>query len=545
MKREEIDRMKMFLFRPLVVALLLVIGGTLALAGCNPDANQSEGANQDWQWPKKVHIAAPGQSGLAKYVSWASIMEADTGMAIRVVPEADPARCIRYLTDGEMLLSSASKSALSNVIEAKEDHATKDGGPFQARVVWIHDLANSGFFVRGDSDIETIYDIGPGTRFSVWNMRESTLNPHRSLLAWIQLDEAEIKWVDAGSFEGAMRAVAEGRADIAFGFPISPTLYEVAAAPHGIRFLDLNGEEDPEGARRWQARNPLYSFGPIATGVPQAIGRWGTVGYIFDITTESADPELVYHFAKWLDENYDSYKDAYDSNKYMTIDHLMEALKTTYIPVHEGLIKYLKEKDLWTEAHEQRQMENIEIFDTYIDAYADAKNLADSEGVEISPANPNWITLWETYKVEHKIPMLGLHVSLFESGEKVIPTNIPKTETQEAATEKRPEATPEATSVGGLSFEFISVTDPAQINETITIEGKTAPGVECKLVMTLSDGTVSGFPKEPVQVADEHGNVKWEWVLFRHTPPGETKLEVTASLEGGSVTTTCYFTANE
>jgi len=532
-------------FKTSIITLLFIIGGMLAFAGCAPGSGQPEKANQDWQWPEQVHIAASGQSGLAKYVSWASIMEADTGMPIRVIPEADPGKCMRYLKDGEMFLSSASKSALRNVIEAIEDHATRDGGPFQARVVWIHDLANSGFFVRGNSKIETIYDIGPGTRFSVWNMRESTLNPYRSLLAWIQLDEEEIEWVDAGSFEGAMRAVAEGRADVAFGFPTSPTLYEVAAAPHGIRFLDLNAEEDPEGARRWQARNPLYSFGPIATGVPDAIGRWGTVGYIFDITTESSDPELVYHFAQWLDENYDSYKDAYDSNKYMTIDHLMEALKTTYIPAHEGLVEYLEEKGLWTEEHEQRQQENIDIFDTYVEAYKEAVSLAESKGFEISPANPGWLTFWETYKVEHKIPMLGLHVSLSESGEKVIPTDIPGTEPQEAATENRPEATPAATSAGGLSFEFVSVTDPAQINETITVEGETAPGAECKLVMTLSDGTVSGFPKEPVKTANEQGRVKWEWVLFRHTPPGETKLEATASLEGDSVTATYYFTAIE
>ena len=65
------------------------------------------------------------------------------------------------------------------------------------------------------------------------------------------------------------------------------------------------------------------------------------------------------------------------------------------------------------------------------------------------------------------------------------------------------------------------------------------------MVMTLSDGTVSGFPKEPVQIADGQGNVKWEWVLFRHTPPGETKLEVTANLEGDSVTVTNYFIASE
>jgi uncharacterized protein len=413
--------MKNFLFEGLIVTLLFMVSGTTVLTGCSPNINQPQGMNQEWQWPEQVHIAAPGQSGLAKYVSWASIMEANTGMAIRVVPEADPGKCMRYLKDGKMLLSSASKSSLSNVIEAVEDHATKDGGPFQARIVWLHDLGNSGFFVRADSNIETIYDIGSGTRFSVWNMRDSTLNPSRSLLAWIQLEEEEIDWVDAGSFEGAMRAVAEGRADIAFAFPTSPTLYEVAAAPHGIRFLDLNGEEDPEGARRWQATNPLYSFGPITAGVPEAIGHWGTVGYIFDITTESAEPELIYHFARWLDENYDIYKDTYDSNKYMSIDHLMEALKTTYIPVHEGLIEYLKEKGLWTATHAQRQKENIAIFDTYIEAYREAISLAEDKDIEISPTNPQWITFWETWKIEHRIPMLGLHVSLTESGEKVIP----------------------------------------------------------------------------------------------------------------------------
>ncbi len=65
--------------------------------------------------------------------------------------------------------------------------------------------------------------------------------------------------------------------------------------------------------------------------------------------------------------------------------------------------------------------------------------------------------------------------------------------------------TPKATSESGLSFEFTSVTDPAHINKTITVEGKATPGAKCELVITLSSGTVSGFPKEPVKVADEQG----------------------------------------
>ena len=66
-------------------ALTLVV-----MSGCTAKAGPTGEAKEDWHWPEHVHIAAPGQSGLAKYVSWASLMEADTGMAIRVVPEADP-----------------------------------------------------------------------------------------------------------------------------------------------------------------------------------------------------------------------------------------------------------------------------------------------------------------------------------------------------------------------------------------------------------------------------------------------------------------------
>ena len=75
------------------------------------------------------------------------------------------------------------------------------------------------------------------------------------------------------------------------------------------------------------------------------------------------------------------------------------------------------------------------------------------------------------------------------------------------------------------------------------VEVKTNPGAACKIVMTLSEGTVSGFPKDPEKTADENGDVVWEWTLFTHTPEGPTKLEVTATLDGESVTATAYFTA--
>ncbi len=532
----------------LILMSVLTLGMLMASACANEQTEQETGTAatsgsldvEEWQWPENMHFSASGQSGLAKYLSWVAMLEEDTGTAIRIIPEDDPGTALQYLAKGDAVLGSASKNIISSVMEAREDHATSDGGPFPARIVWMHDLANAGFFVRGDSDIETIYDIGKGTKFSVWNMRPSTLNPYRSLLAWVQVDEEDIVFVDSGDFAGAMRAIAEGRADVAFGFPTSPQLLEVASAPHGLRFLSLDAEADPQGAVRWQNNDPLYSFAPIASGLQEAQGVWGTVGYIFDITNENTDADLIYNMAKWLDENFAKYKDAYASNIYMTRDQLMEGLKTTFIPVHEGLIRYLKEINLWTSDHDKRQQENIELMNTYYDAYHDALQIAGDRGVEVSPTNQDWITLWETYKVEHRIPKMGEHVSLTESGAKVIPTEIPDIEPSEAPpAASHPDES--KASVEGLSVEFVSVTDPAKISTPIRVEVKATPGAECKLVMTLSEGTVSGFPKDPVKTADESGTVVWEWEHFSHTPEGETKLEVTATLDGKSVTATKYF----
>jgi TRAP-type uncharacterized transport system substrate-binding protein len=522
--------------RAALAILLTVTVGVMGLVGCGGDGAPetptepvSPTETAEFTWPETMHIAAPGQSGMVKYVSWVSIMEADTGMLMRVVPEADNNKAMSLLAGGKMFLGQGSKSALRNYIEAVAELARKDWGPFQTRIVWLHSLANSGFYVRGDSDIQTIYDLKPGLKFATWNMKASTLNAPRSLLTWIELAEEDIHWVDCGTFEGAQRAVAEGRADIVFAFPTSPAVYEQAAAPHGIRFLDLNSETDPEGVKRWLAGNPLYAFAPIETGVPEAIGVWGTVGYIYDITDAGSDPDLVYNVARWLDENYDRYKDTHDSNQYMTLELLMDSLETTYIPVHEGLIRYLDEKGLWTEAHAARQAENIALIDRYIEAFAAAIAEAEAQGMEVSPTNHDWMVFWETYKVENGIPRLGMHVSITESGQVVVPTEVPElpTETPTPTETAAPEG---PVHTGDVAIEIVSILEECWVNDIMKVEIKTEPGAELRLEMFLSDGVKSGFPKDPHRVADADGVVVWEWELFRHTPAGETRIEITATV---------------
>jgi uncharacterized protein len=372
-----------------------------------------DGPDPNWQWPEKLFITAAGTSGMTKYVSWTSLLEKDTGMAIFVVPENNPAKRVHLVGEGEMFIHSMGKSGVRTHTEALDEYATKNGGGFQTRSVWIDNIAYSAVFVRGDSDINTIYDIKPGVRWSVWSTSSSILKVPKAILDWVQVPHEEVKWVVSGSTEGAVRAVVEGRADIMWFFPSSSYMYDAAAAPHSIKFLDLNSDADPEGAARFRESDAMYTFGVVGkTVVPPAHGVWGTVGEKFYVTRAQTDPNLVYNVAKWIDENYDVYKDRHGSNIDMSVDKLVQGINYTYVPVHEGLIWLLKEKGLWTAANDRRQAQNIAILQVYIDAYAEALAKAEAQGLKIDPGNQDWIDFWENYKLELNLPKIAMHQNL-------------------------------------------------------------------------------------------------------------------------------------
>jgi len=380
-----------------------------------PTGDVTTPAPEEWQWPEKLHIVAAGNSGMVKYVSFLTPMGADVGTQLRVVPEAAGEARTELVAGGSMFMMAVGKSSLKNSIEAVENWATEEGGPFDVRIVWVHALSASAVFVRGDSDIQTIYDIKPGHKWAVWSMTESVMRVPKGILDWIQVSHDDIHWINSGTSEGSVRAIAEGRADVTWFFPSSAQVYEAATAPHGIRFLDLNSDLDPEGAARFRERGAMYVFGPMTSGTgatPEAIGVWGTIGYKYNVTRAETDEELVYHFAEWLDENYDVYKDNHASNVDMSFDALMISLENTYIPVHEGLRRYLIDKGVWTDAHERRQLQNVGLIDTYVQAYAEAKALANAQGIAIDPSNEDWRQLWAQYKLDQGIPVISMHQSL-------------------------------------------------------------------------------------------------------------------------------------
>ncbi len=505
----------------------------------SPTPAEKEPEPAAWQWPE-FNIAAADESGVAKYLSWTSMLAADTGAPVSVIPQEGTVGRLRAVKDGAYTLTKVDKKKFRDALEAVPDSygafwGYPDLGPFSARVVWIHTLSNSGVFVRRDSPIESIQDITPGTRWAVRSDTPYHRTIPKAILDWVGVAHEDIIFVNAGSYAGAARAVVDGSADISWSVASSPELEAAVASEPGLRYLDLNPALDPEGAARFKAWDPmvtlLYSFGPIQKGVAPSLGHWGTKSWTFEMALDETDPELVYRLVKWLDKNHDRYSGAYPDNDLMTLDNLVEALEHSYLPAHDGLVRYLRELGRWTEDHEKRQQQNVALLDRYVEAYAAALAQAQAQDVETVPDNPEWMFLWETYKWERDIPKLQMFTGLEVTPEPVmVPTPVLALPVVEADAPD-PAATAPAMprKPGELFVELVSVTDPSRPDSDIEVVIKTLPGATVNIQpINPYTGTRSSRPVDKTLTADDQGVITWAWHVHRHVALGKGSFEFTA-----------------
>jgi TRAP transporter TAXI family solute receptor len=389
----------------LLISLALVLIVSLGAFGA---CGEEEEGEEVWEWPEMFTIAtsAIGSSDYAELTALAPIIEQDTGMKLRIVPEESIPLKARWV--GQGLFDCTTQSAgevASFCMEAKGGYLTRDGGPFQIRSFGQTIVQTFGIMVRGDSEIRTIYDIEPGTKMSVWTM-PGGLEIVQAVLAWVNLTTDDVILVETGSYPDNMYMIADGRADVCcLALPSSSTVQELEAGPHGLHWLDLNSAEDPEGAARFNTVLPCHQFAPVTIGVPSSIGHWGWGSPALLWTSADTDDELIYQLTKWLDENFDAYKDLHPNLADMSLERYRLSLDTAYLPVHEGTIRYLEEKGMWTEDDDVRQAYNIDLIASYCEAYEAAIDLADAEGIKVDPDSEEWVELWEDYKEEIGLPI--------------------------------------------------------------------------------------------------------------------------------------------
>ena len=392
----------------LIIAAMMLLMPAIFMSSCSETAPAPTPTG--FQWPERMAVVSSTGIGEAVNIAWASPLEEDTGMKVRVVPEASLMLRFKWLKEGRFFMCGESTGVVGDVLAANREYAVRDLGPFPLRVIWSGGKTDSGYIVRSDSYLHDVNDIRPGTKMPEMSFSGTPRARFIALAVWAGVDEDDIVWVPFGNYEAMIRGVTEGRVDLAFAFPTSASVYEAEVTPHGIRWLELPYDTDPEGVQRFLDLQPYTQFGFMSQGAQSAHGVKSNSGVTLKYVTEDADPALVYYLAKWLDENHDRYKGGHNTLEDMTLDTLMQGLGTTFVPVHEGLIKYLKEKGLWTEAHDARQKANLELLNRYTKAYQAALAKADEREIKVDPLNNDWLTLWESFKTE--FPPLRLFLGI-------------------------------------------------------------------------------------------------------------------------------------
>ncbi len=371
------------------------------------------GAADSYKWPEALKITTPalGSNSYNLALAWGNKLDEATGMKVRLLPEESTSAKWVLTKNGKFDMMQDTMGYIANwMVEARSGFASRQGGPFPVRFLWSNQFMTFCVFVRGDSPIQTMADlskVGKEFRIVHWTV-PGGMEIVEAILAWAGKSPKDVTLVDTGSYPGSVRMVAEGKADLAaFGIPAAPVFMEAAANPHGLRILDLDPAQDPAAAKRFKKYLPAYAFPKNMSGPQEFQGKtgWGTAGGF--ITNAGFKEDMAYHLIKWTMDNFDAVAATNPQLKvFMSMEANKRLIDTLYVPVHEGVIRYLKEKGQWSAANQKRQDYNMKVVDMYVKGYKECIAKADAQKISVDPNNEKWTALWENFKKEKGIPRL-------------------------------------------------------------------------------------------------------------------------------------------
>ena len=368
-----------------LVGLLLVV--ILVLGSFGP-AQAAAGA-KPFKWPPVFRIGTSGTetTSFASTNGWAPKLEAAIGGSVRVIPVGN--EVLRYvrLTEGkDFELDSISSSEVAFAIEGEGGYADKRAHPM--RVVWHHNDTPWGFVVRGDSKFKTLYDLktkGVKVAVAMSSPAMTTVSEEAlpAFIGWTK-EEAAKNWVFVrlGSYSENCKSVTEGKTDVSYVSPISSVTYEMEAHPKKLRWLPMT-VTDKAAWKRWLAVRPTTIPNNIDWGVQSAVGVDGLTSNFVYFSRPDVDQEMVYQLAKWLNENFESYKSVHKAASRMSLKLFRSFLDYCPLPVAEGTVRYLKEIGQWTEKDDKWNREAVKLEDQWIKARNAALDEAASKGVKV------------------------------------------------------------------------------------------------------------------------------------------------------------------
>ena len=385
-------------------AFLRAITGTALMAGAALAFSAHPSKADDYKWPKYFNVITPivSSANHSLAVAWTGVFSQDTGVRVRVLPTSGAYSRAEWLDTHQGRLSLYQPSDYFDQMDAVEGYSTRTAGPHDTRLAYINLVTPWGYMVRGDSSIHTFKDIKKGTRVVFYSASTFIANGMRAGLALAGLTENDVDKVEVGGYAANTKVVTEGRGEITFTSPLSGTSYEAEANPKGIRWLAVN-RNDPNFAK-YRALQAGYILQKTVSGTKSAIGVVMDHAYQSNHVRADEDPDFIYHLCKWLDQNLDKFKGKFTHAHMMSIQSLVSYLDAGALePLHEGTIRYLKEKGLWKPKYQERQDKIVALAHKYVKVFDDAMDAAGEQKIMVDTPNAKWQKFLADYKKSHGI----------------------------------------------------------------------------------------------------------------------------------------------
>lgn len=213
--------------------------------------------------------------------------------------------------------------------------------------------ALNGMVVAENSGIRTAPDL-KGKRFvGAFTGTPGVTAQAEAALANLGLSLQDVRMVAVPSVDAAIRAVIEGRADIAGSANVGMGIVSELDAGKGARFLSF--DPSPEALQRLQDKFPAtlvkVSPGPGKTGVR---GDAYLMSYDFYLVGRQNLPEdLVYDIVRILWEDNQSLVGINTQLQDWIPENFVTPVNT--VPYHPGAVRFYREQGRWTPEMETRQ----------------------------------------------------------------------------------------------------------------------------------------------------------------------------------------------
>ncbi len=310
-----------------------------------------------------------GSAGFAQASAVANAFQKKFGTRIRIVPSGTGIGRMLPVTQRKAQYGFLATEAYF-ASEGTFDFAVTSWGPQNLRMVLAPPTATGLTSPKG-SKFKTGADM-KGMKLGYVKGNPSVNVKTDALLAFSGLTRKDIKPVWFGGYGVMKSARLTGKIDGFLTSPYSGITRELEASPEGIQWIQFD-PANTEGWKRIQAIAPMYAPLSIDDGAGMEKGKpVNIVEFRYPMMTTYADRsvEEVYQVTKAMDEAFDLYENVNATTKNWAIN------KSGHPPAdaawHEGAVKYLKEKGVWTEKDEAWNKARIARQEKVIKAWDDA-----------------------------------------------------------------------------------------------------------------------------------------------------------------------------